>query len=190
MEIHIRGLATVFAAMKRRALPHVLAYIGLTVILTAGAAQSLSGSNTVFSDDIASGQVRGSDLAADSVSGSKIYPNSITGSDVNEASLAAVCPAGMTRVSDLCYGDLRAGVHWSTALLDCGNENLRLPSPSEGIQIVLDIDNSQTIWTNGIYKNHAEPKYYAFRASDEGVGEQQIAIASNYTCMTTVGARP
>jgi len=65
----------------------IVGYVVLVVILTAGAAQSLSGSNTVYTDDIVNGQVYGGDIAANAVSGSKIYPNSVTGADVNESTL-------------------------------------------------------------------------------------------------------
>jgi hypothetical protein len=37
--------------MKRPQVGHILGFTALTVVLTAGTAQSLSGSNTVFTDD-------------------------------------------------------------------------------------------------------------------------------------------
>lgn len=66
---------------------HAAGYAALIVVLSAGAAQSLSGSNTVFSDDIADGQVRYADVRDGAMTGRKILNNSITGADVNEASL-------------------------------------------------------------------------------------------------------
>jgi hypothetical protein len=60
----------------------------LVILVTAGAAQSLSGSNTVASDDIINGQVYGPDIANNAVSGAKIYPNSVTGADINESTLS------------------------------------------------------------------------------------------------------
>lgn len=84
--------------MKRPALGHILGYTALTVILTAGAAQSLAGSNTVFSDDIADRSVANADLGTNSVSRAKIQDNaigssevlddSLTGADINESTLA------------------------------------------------------------------------------------------------------
>jgi len=60
----------------------------LVILLTAGAAQCLTGSDTVFTDDIVNGQVFGSDIANSSITSAKIYNNTITGIDVNEATLA------------------------------------------------------------------------------------------------------
>lgn len=83
--------------MKKLPLGHVLGYTALTVILTAGAAQSLAGSNIVFTDDIADanvttkdikdGNVTNYDLQDGSVVSSKIRDNTVTGADVNESTL-------------------------------------------------------------------------------------------------------
>jgi len=72
----------------------------LVVLLTAGAAQSLSGSNTVFSDDIVDGTVTHADIKANSIGGSRLLDNAVTGgkildstvtgADVNESSLGTV----------------------------------------------------------------------------------------------------
>ena len=60
----------------------VAGYVVLIVVLTAGAAQSLSGSNTVFSDDIVDGTIGTPDLKAGAVSGSRILDNSVTAADI------------------------------------------------------------------------------------------------------------
>lgn len=83
--------------MKRPALGHIFGYTALTIILTAGAAQSLSGSNTVFGDDIVDRAVANADLGTNSVSRAKIQDNavagaevvndSLTGADINESGL-------------------------------------------------------------------------------------------------------
>lgn len=73
--------------MKLPALGHALGYTALTVILTAGAAQSLAGSNTVASDDIINGQVYGADLANNAVSSAKVYDNSLTGADIRNSAV-------------------------------------------------------------------------------------------------------
>jgi hypothetical protein len=60
----------------------VVGYVVLIVILTAGAAQSLSGTNTVFSDDIVDGTIATPDLKTGAVSGTKILDNSVTAADI------------------------------------------------------------------------------------------------------------
>lgn len=94
----------------------VVGFAILIVLLSAGAAQSLSGSNTVFSDDIVDGTVRHADIKANSLGGSRLLDNSITGAkirkntvtgdDVNEASLnmAGNCSAGQVKGNVLVQG--------------------------------------------------------------------------------------
>jgi hypothetical protein len=73
--------------MKRPVLGHLFGYTVLTVILTAGAAQSLAGSGTVYSDDIVDSTITTPDLKNGAVNGSKILDNSVTGADVDEKTL-------------------------------------------------------------------------------------------------------
>ncbi len=66
------------------------AVLGMTVVvvtLTAGAAQSLSGSNTVYSDDIVDRSVTAADLGTNSVSRVKIQDNAVAGSEVIDGSI-------------------------------------------------------------------------------------------------------
>jgi hypothetical protein len=60
----------------------------LVVLLSAGVAQSLSGSNTIFSDDIKDGEVHGADINANAVTGAKVKNDTLTGSDIKESTLA------------------------------------------------------------------------------------------------------
>jgi hypothetical protein len=69
---------------KRAAL---LGYVLLVVLMSAGAAQSLSGTNTVDSGDIQAGEVKGSDIAANVVTGDKIKDGSITPFDIKDGVL-------------------------------------------------------------------------------------------------------
>jgi hypothetical protein len=75
----------------------IVGFAVLTILLTAGAAQSLSGSNTVFTDDIAPGAVNMSDIHENAVTSSRIANgsvfsgdianNAVTGTDINESTL-------------------------------------------------------------------------------------------------------
>lgn len=66
----------------------LVGYVVLTLILTAGAAQSLSGSNTVFTDDIVDGTVKSIDIKSDAILGSRIRNGTITGADVADNNLS------------------------------------------------------------------------------------------------------
>lgn len=76
----------------------VLGLAALVILLTAGAAQSLSGSNTVYSDDIVDNAVTSADLGTNSVTkpkvadnaigGAEVLNNALTGSDINESTLS------------------------------------------------------------------------------------------------------
>lgn len=82
----------------------------LIVLLSAGAAQSLPDSNTVFGDDIVDGTITTPDLKAGSISGSrlldngvtgsKIFNNSVTGADVNESTLNLKVPTTPLTMAD------------------------------------------------------------------------------------------
>jgi len=86
----------------------ILGYVALILLLTAGAAQSLSGSNTVFTDDIAPGAVNFSDIHENAVTSSRIAPgsvfgsdianNAVTGTDINEASIPGFKKVYTTRI--------------------------------------------------------------------------------------------
>lgn len=54
----------------------------LVILLSAGMAQSLSGSNTVYSDDIVANNVRTADLGTNSVTRVKIADNAIAGPEI------------------------------------------------------------------------------------------------------------
>lgn len=59
----------------------------LVVLLTAGAAQSLTGSNTVFSDDIVDHAVTAADLGTNSVTKVKVADNAISSAEIKDGSV-------------------------------------------------------------------------------------------------------
>jgi len=63
---------------------NVVATLALFLVLSGGTAVALTGSNTVFSDDIVNGQVKGVD----------VLDGTLTGGDVKESSLGKVPQAG------------------------------------------------------------------------------------------------
>lgn len=65
----------------------VAGYVGLVVLVSAGAATGLSGSNTVYSDDIVDRAITGADLGTNSVSRVKIQDNAVAGSEVIDGSI-------------------------------------------------------------------------------------------------------
>lgn len=104
---------------------HVLfLFAALTVLLTAGTAQSLSGTNTVDSGDIIDGQVKYIDLKDGSVAGKKILDNSVTGTDINESTLKMDTAEGSDAV---CNGD--AGTE------NCASTTLTMSAPGK-VQII------------------------------------------------------
>ena len=129
--------------MKRT---HALfAFVGLTVLLTAGAAQSLSGSNTVFSDDIVDGQVKFADIKPDAVTSSRIRTDAVGASEiragqvgaseVNEESLVFPTAEGTDAV---CLDDGVVGAE------DCAAASLTLASAGK-------------VWINVTYEFQSDP---------------------------------
>jgi hypothetical protein len=63
----------------------IIGYVVLTLILTAGAAQGLAGTNTVTSDDIVNETVRSADVLNESLTSSDIRNGSLRVSDFHAA---------------------------------------------------------------------------------------------------------
>jgi hypothetical protein len=71
--------------MSKRA--NVLALAIIIVMVSAGAAQGLSGKNTIFSNDISDGAVRSSDIENGTIRGKDVKNNSLTAKDIDESTL-------------------------------------------------------------------------------------------------------
>jgi hypothetical protein len=88
----------------------IIGYAMLTVILTAGAAQGLAGTDTVTSDDIVNETIMSQDVKNENLTGSDIkneslttydvLNNSLTGADINEATLARARNVHFADVTD------------------------------------------------------------------------------------------
>ncbi len=64
-------------------------FVSLIVLLTAGAAQSLSGTNTVDSGDIIDGQVKFADIKPDAVTSSRIRTDAVGASEIRADQVGA-----------------------------------------------------------------------------------------------------
>jgi hypothetical protein len=90
---------------------NVVATVALFAALTGGTALALSGSNTVFSDDIAPHQVHGPDIGPGAVSSGKVEDDSLTGEDVSNASTLGhreIDEGDLTKVPSATNADLAA----------------------------------------------------------------------------------
>ena len=109
-------------------LPHAAGYALLIVVLSAGAAQSLAGTDTVFTDDIVAGGVTTPDIRDRAVTGTKVLDGSLTAADIAAGSVGlsrlggkwteavrttlygdnvgyaiATCPSGQTAISGSAF---------------------------------------------------------------------------------------
>ena len=77
--------------MARRLFAHLrqqwIGVVALLLVLTGGTAYALDGSNTVFSDDLVNGEVKGLDLGADSVGSGKVADGSVKNADLEHGRL-------------------------------------------------------------------------------------------------------
>jgi hypothetical protein len=93
------------ARLRTHIRSNVIGYVALFFALSTGSAFALSGSNTVFTDDITDNQVYSADVRNDTLTGgglaaadlkagsvgtSEVVNNSLTGADVSEPSLGEV----------------------------------------------------------------------------------------------------
>lgn len=107
-------------------------FLALFLVLTTGGAYALAGTNTVFSDDIVSGNVRNSDLAANAVSSAKIVDESLTGDDILETTLnpvpvAAQGGTGRYGFSGQC--DPEGSGATRSLFVDCSSVQITLARP-------------------------------------------------------------
>lgn len=93
--------------MKTRSV--IIGYTAMLVLLSAGAAQGLSGTNTVDSGDIIDGQVTTPDIRAGAVSESRLLDGAVTGNKVKNQSLVAGEDFGTRAASvSLDFGSIAA----------------------------------------------------------------------------------
>ncbi len=116
---------------------NVVAYVALFLVLTGGTAQALDGTNTVFSDDIADGEVKTADVARGTVTSPKIHDgevltadlavNAVTGDRVADGSLAGGDLADRSISGQKIGVETLAGVNVNDGSLfgaDIANESL------------------------------------------------------------------
>jgi hypothetical protein len=100
----------------------VVAYVALFVALTGGTAVALSGSNTVFTDDIANdtqpggggnpaGGLAAPDLRAGSVSTSEVANGSLNDEDVGQGTFVSFSATLGTVAAHDCKGDFITGIN-------------------------------------------------------------------------------
>jgi hypothetical protein len=158
---------------------NVTATLALFLVLSGGTAVALSGSNTVFSDDVVDDTLSGgglvsadvrndtqtspagglgaADLKPSSVGTSEAANNSLTGADIKDRSGVDTCPAPATlKFGPICAGS-DGGARTLAASLDyCAGLSLRLPSPSEAVTLAEGFDvpgvgTGQKFWTDDFH---------------------------------------
>lgn len=66
---------------------HAFGYAALLVLLSAGTAAGAAGHDTIFSNDIAEGEVHSSDIKNGTIRGKDVKNNSLTAKDIDESTL-------------------------------------------------------------------------------------------------------
>jgi hypothetical protein len=122
---------------------NVISTLALFLVLSGGTAVALSGSNTVFTDDIANdtqpasggnpaGGLQAADLRPGSVGSSEVINNSIAGADIASSALSK----GRKIFSSCNPG--------SSVFVDCGSLTINLPRPGLRVLIV-----ASAMWHSG-----------------------------------------
>jgi hypothetical protein len=79
--------ASISARIRAYLSQHHLALVALFLVLSGGTAYALSGSNTVFSDDIVNGEVKSIDVQDNGVATADVRDDSLTGGGLAAADL-------------------------------------------------------------------------------------------------------
>lgn len=170
----------------------VAGYVAVVLVMSAGAATGLSGSNTVYSDDIVDTAVKTADLGTNSVSRSKIQDNAVAGTEVLDGSLsgADIRDGGLGR-SDLAFAPISdvvqvgnrrtyAGFQFAGNTVSCPNTH---PVPLSGgygvgtgaeagfaLRAIIPVETGFIIYGQNTSQESKEVVAYAVCASDGSSG--------------------
>lgn len=99
----------------------IVGYAAIVILMTAGAAQGLAGTNTVDSGDIVDGQVTTPDIRSGAVSESRILDSAVTSNKVKDQSLVAGQDFGSRAASvNIDFDSMNAGTCNSKVALSGG----------------------------------------------------------------------
>jgi hypothetical protein len=121
---------------SRLAYANIVSSLSLFLVLTGGTAFALTGSNTVFSDDITNGQVKNGDVAANAVGGGKVIDNSLGGADVTNLQSRDVADNSLTGA------DIATGTIGGDKVGDGSLAGRDLAGGSIGTREITDISNN------------------------------------------------
>lgn len=147
----------IMSATPRRIARHFrdqwAAFLAMFLVLTAGSAYALDGTDTVFSDDIVDGQVSAADVADGSLTGrdvrnlsaADIAPDALDTGQVSESSLETVPVASQA-------GSCRSG-SWgcaeSTTYVDCTSVGIGLAKPGR-LLIIASVSTDTTSFVENV----------------------------------------
>ncbi len=139
------------ARLRNHIRNNVVGYIALFAFAMSGTATALTGSNTVFSDDIVDGEVKSPDIRNAAVTGTKVRGDTIRGSDVAESTLGQVPSALTSTLGGLGrYGYTGSCDPESETFVDCSFVTVTLPAPARLLVIGTarahtEIDSDQAV---------------------------------------------
>ena len=169
---------------QRLTYANVMSTLALVIALGTGSAYA---ANTVFSEDIVNGEVKGVDIGTNAVTSGKVAKDALTGADIKNQSGVDSCIESK-RLGQLCYRVENLHRPFSQALAHCANLGLRLPTYGEAMQLVKNrdvpnIDQTEDFWTDEFFQAGA-----AWAVTD---GEATVAsstdpgVTAETVCVTT-----
>ncbi len=171
-------------SFRRRPSPGtVIAVVALFVAL-GGTAEALHGHNSVKSDDIANGAVKGKDIAANAVKSGKIKKSEVKGSDIGAGAVGsaelrsrAVSPAktGVVKAA----GTASSNATTAGSPTDLGGPAVTVTVPSGALVEVYARADISVTGNNSAKVDLFEPTL--FPASPQILGSGSNAFQTNYT---------
>jgi hypothetical protein len=180
---------------------NVISTLCLFLLLGGGSAYALTGTNTVFSDDIVNGEVKSFDIATGAVRSPKIADGQVlsadvgnellTGQDIKDKSGVDTCPSSTLRFGDICAGG--PGVvyqSWYDADRYCRDLKLRLPTLGEASTLAANYDvpgvgSFDIFWTDDVYYNDQFWAVVATEDADALFVRQLTDTSPRTVCVTT-----
>lgn len=123
---------------RRLTYANIVSTLALFLVLSGGTAVALSGSNTVFSDDITNGEVKNGDVGANAIKGGKVTNNSLTGSDVTDLTGGDIDESSLARVPRAASADNASADTVLSAVVELNGSLARATQPGTSSRAIPD----------------------------------------------------
>ena len=178
------------ALRNRLTYANVVATLALVIAVAGGTAYA---ANTVFSEDIVNGEVKGVDIGNNQVRSADVRDDGLsggglTGADIADQSGVDTCVASV-RIGQLCFRAENFARPWIDAVRHCANIDMYAPTLAQAFALAQshdlpNIDPQEEFWTGEQTGDDNELRAW-FTNDDGGKGDGIQANSRETVCVAT-----